>query len=59
VKLQWVCYKLEEAIEMPCSGLLALHQWKYEYAWPAWQNGDVSHLEIGDEITNEESVQPL
>jgi hypothetical protein len=46
VKLHWVCYKLEEAIEIPCSDLLASHQRKCEYAWPAWQNGDVSHIEI-------------
>jgi hypothetical protein len=38
-------------MEMSSSDLLASHQWKCEYAWPAWQNGDVSHLETGDEIT--------
>jgi hypothetical protein len=48
VKPQWVHYKLEETIEKSCSGLLASHQRKCEYAWPAWQNGDVSHLEMGD-----------
>jgi hypothetical protein len=60
VKPQWVCYKLEETIEKPCSGLLASHHRKREYAWPAWQTGDVSHLETGDEIiTHEECVQSL
>jgi hypothetical protein len=60
VKPQWVRYKLEEIIEKSCSGLLASHQRKCEYAWPAWQNGDVSHLETGDEITTYgEYVQPL
>jgi hypothetical protein len=55
-----VCYKLEEDIEMPCSDLLASHQRKCEYAWPAWQNGDVSRLETGDEITtHRECVKPL
>jgi hypothetical protein len=28
VKPQWVRYKLEEVIEMPCSDLLAIHQRK-------------------------------
>jgi hypothetical protein len=28
VKPEWVCYKLEEAIEMPCSDLLAIHHRK-------------------------------
>jgi hypothetical protein len=51
MKPQWVRYKVEEAIEMPNSDLLASHQKKCEYAWLTWQNGDVSHLEIGDEIT--------
>jgi hypothetical protein len=60
VKPQWVRYKLEEIIEKSCIGLLASHQRKCEYAWPAWQNGDVSHLETGDEITTYgECVQPL
>jgi hypothetical protein len=28
--------------------------------WPIWQNGDVSHVEIGDEIiTHKECVEPL
>jgi hypothetical protein len=45
---------------MPYSDLLASHQRKCEYAWPTWQNGDVSHLKIGDEIiTHGECVQPL
>jgi hypothetical protein len=45
---------------MPCSDLLASHQRKCEYAWPTWQNGDVSHLETGDETTTHgECVQPL
>jgi hypothetical protein len=45
---------------MPCSDLLASQQRKCEYAWLAWQNGDVSHLETGDEITiHEKYVQPL
>jgi hypothetical protein len=45
---------------MPCSDLLASHQRKCEYAWLVWQNGDVSHLETGDEITTHgECVQPL
>jgi hypothetical protein len=51
VKPQWVRYRLDETIEKPCSDLLASHQRKCEYASPAWQNGDVSRLEIGDEIT--------
>jgi hypothetical protein len=38
-------------IKMPCSGLLASHQRKCEYRWPAWQNADVRHLKTGDEIT--------
>jgi hypothetical protein len=60
VKPQWVCYKLEETIEKYCSGLLASHQRKCEYAWPAWQNGDVGRLETGDEVsTHGECVQPL
>jgi hypothetical protein len=41
VKPQWVRNKLDETIEKRSSGLLASHQRKYEYAWPAWQNGDV------------------
>jgi hypothetical protein len=45
---------------MPCSDLLASHQRKCEYAWLVWQNGGVSHLETGDEITTHgECVQPL
>jgi hypothetical protein len=60
VKPQWVCYKLEEAIEIPCSDLLASHQRKCECACPAWRNGDVSHLQTGDEITTHgECVQYL
>jgi hypothetical protein len=60
VKPKPVCYKLDEAIEKACSDLLASHQRKCESAWPAWQNGDVSHLETGDEITSHEvCVQPL
>jgi hypothetical protein len=60
VKPQRVCYKLDEAIEKPCSNLLASHQRKCECAWPAWRNGDVGHLETGDEITTHgECVQPL
>jgi hypothetical protein len=60
VKPQWVSYKLEEAIEIPCSDLLTSHQRKCEYACPAWQNGDVSYLEAGDEITTHgECVQHL
>jgi hypothetical protein len=52
--------KLGEAIEKSCSDLLASHPRKCECAWPAWQNGDISHLEIGDEITTHgECVQPL
>jgi hypothetical protein len=59
VKPQWVCYKLVETIEKPCTDLLASHQRTCEYAWLAWQNGDVSHLETGDEITTHgEYVQP-
>jgi hypothetical protein len=41
MKPQWVRYKLDETIEKSCSGLLASHQRKYDYAWPAWQNGDL------------------
>jgi hypothetical protein len=60
VKPQWVHYKLVETIEKSCSDLLASHQRKCECAWPAWQNEDVSHLEICDEITTHgECVQPL
>jgi hypothetical protein len=60
VKPQWVCYKLMKTIEKTCSDLLALHQRKCEYVWPTWQNGGVSHLETGDEITTHgECVQPL
>jgi hypothetical protein len=60
VKPQWVRYKLDETIEKTCSDLLASHQRKCEYAWPTWQNGDVSRLETGDEITTQgECVQPL
>jgi hypothetical protein len=45
---------------MPCSDILASHQRKCEYAWYAWQNGDVSHLETDDEITpHGKCVQPL
>jgi hypothetical protein len=42
---------IDETIEKPCSDLLAFHQRKCEYTWPAWPNGDVSHLETCDEIT--------
>jgi hypothetical protein len=60
MKPQWIQYKLVETIEKPCSDLLALDQRKCEYAWPAWKNGDISHLEIYDEITTHgECVQPL
>jgi hypothetical protein len=39
---------------------LPSQQRKCEYAWPTRQNGDVSHLETGDEITTHgECVQPL
>jgi hypothetical protein len=41
VKPQWVRYKLDETIEKPCIDLLASHQRKCEYVWPAWQNGYV------------------
>jgi hypothetical protein len=60
VKPQWVHYKLVETIEKTCSDLLASHQRKCEYAWPTWQNGDVSRLETGDEISSHgDCVQPL
>jgi hypothetical protein len=60
LKSQWVRCKLVEAIAKPCTDLLASHQRKCEYAWPAWQNGDVSHLETGDKITTPgKYVQPL
>jgi hypothetical protein len=60
MKPQWVRYKLVETIEKSCSYLMASHQRKCEYARPAWKNGDVSHLEIGDKITSHgECVQPL
>jgi hypothetical protein len=60
VKPQWVRYKLEEAIEIPCNDLLTSHQRKCEYVWPTWSNGDVSHLKTDDEITTDgECVQPL
>jgi hypothetical protein len=29
VKPQWVCYKLDETIERPCSDLLAIRHRKY------------------------------
>jgi hypothetical protein len=52
--------KLVETIEKPYSDLLTSHQRKYECAWPTWQNGDVSHLKIVDEITTHgECVQPM
>jgi hypothetical protein len=52
--------ELRETIEKPCSDLLASHQRNCDSIWPAWQNGDVSHLETGDEITTHgEFVQPL
>jgi hypothetical protein len=60
VKPQRVRYKLEEAIEKPCSDLMASQQRKCDCAWPPWWNGDVSHLETCDEITTHgECVQPL
>jgi hypothetical protein len=60
MKPQWICCKLEETIEQPCSDLLASHQMKCDCAWLAWRNGDVSHLETGDEITSHgECVQYL
>jgi hypothetical protein len=60
MKPQWVCNKLDEAIEKSYSELLASHQRKCEYVWPTWLNGDVSHLEIGVEITTHgECVQPM
>jgi hypothetical protein len=60
VKPQWIRYKIVEIIEKSCSDFLASHQRKCECAWPTWRNGDVSHLEIGDEITiHGEYVQPL
>jgi hypothetical protein len=60
MKPQRVRCKLDEATKKPCSDLLASHQRECDCAWPAWQNGDVSHLEIGDEITTHgECVQPL
>jgi hypothetical protein len=52
VKPQWVHYKLDEVIEKPCSDLLASHQRKCESAWSAWENGDLSHLTIGNKITS-------
>jgi hypothetical protein len=59
MKSQWVRYKLEKVIEMPCSDLLVSHQRKCECGWLA-QHRDVSHLETGDEITTHvECVQPL
>jgi hypothetical protein len=52
--------KLDEAIKMPCGDLLASPQKKCEYVWPTRQNGDVSHLKTGDEITTHgECVQNL
>jgi hypothetical protein len=42
-------FKLDEAIEMPCTDLLASSQRKCEFVWLTWQNEDVSHLKIGDE----------
>jgi hypothetical protein len=47
VKPQWVRYKLEEAIEMPLSDLLASHQRKCGCVLVAWQKGEVHHLDTG------------
>jgi hypothetical protein len=55
VKPQWVCYKLEEAIEMSCSDLLAIHQ--RECIFGKMENFSSS---TGDEITTHgECVQPV
>jgi hypothetical protein len=52
--------QLVKTIEKLCGDLLASHRRKCECSWSAWQNGDVSLLEIGDEITSYgECVQPL
>jgi hypothetical protein len=60
VKPQWLHYKLDETIEKPCSDLVISHHRKCEYAGSASQNGDVTHLETGDEITiHGECAQPL
>jgi hypothetical protein len=60
VKPQQVRCKLGESIKKPCSDLLTSHRRKCDCAWPAWRNGDVSHLDIGDEITTHgECVQHL
>jgi hypothetical protein len=44
---QWVCYKLEETIEMPSTDLLASHQRKCGCALAARQKGEVHHLDTG------------
>jgi hypothetical protein len=60
VKPHWVRFKPGETIEKPCRDLLASHQWKCDCGWPAWRNGDLSHLETSDEITTHgECVQSL
>jgi hypothetical protein len=55
VKPQWVCYKLEEVIKMPCSGLLAIQHRKCIHG-----RMEILLLPTGDEITTHgECVQPL
>jgi hypothetical protein len=55
VKPQWVCYKLEEAIEMPCSDILAIHHRKCMHG-----GMEFFYSPTGDEITTHgECVQPL
>jgi hypothetical protein len=55
VKPQWVRYKLEEAIEMSCSDLFAIHHRKCMYG-----GMEIFESPTGDEITtHEECVQPL
>jgi hypothetical protein len=55
VKPQWVRYKLEKAIEMPCSDPLAIHQRKYIFG-----KMEIFLSPMVDEITTHgECVQPL
>jgi hypothetical protein len=55
VKPQWVCYKLEEAIEMPCSDLLVIDHRKCMHG-----GMEIFYSPTDDEITTHgECVQPL
>jgi hypothetical protein len=55
VKPKWVHYKLEEAIEMPCSDHLAIHHRKCIHGIM-----EIFYSSTGDEITTHgDCVQPL